>query len=291
MTHVENTGEIFSQNGDILFKMWHAVVDPARREFRRHCHTRFEITLVASGSGIYSTPAGVFPMQPGDVFVFSGNEWHCITEIHDSGMEIINLHFEPRYLMGNSHDSLSVRHADFCFAHSADFKNRIPAADAADLAGRILEMEKELREQPEEYALCIKSHLNLLLISLIREHGYCTESSVHSMGKLLNGLAYIDNHFTESLTLEEIAAAAGMAPTYFSALFKKLCNIPLWHYISTRRIEKAARMILDDNFDGTMLEVALSCGFNNTANFNKAFRKCTGMTPSAYKQSGDVLLH
>jgi len=50
-------------------------------------------------------------------------------------------------------------------------------------------------------------------------------------------------------------------------------------------------MILDDTFKGTMLDIALSCGFNNTANFNKTFRKLTGMTPTDYRMSKNRLLH
>ena len=50
-------------------------------------------------------------------------------------------------------------------------------------------------------------------------------------------------------------------------------------------------MMLDQNFKGTMLDIALACGYNNTANFNKAFRKHIGMTPSAYRKSEDILLH
>lgn len=81
MTHIENVGEITSSNGDVLLKMWHAIVEPGKRGLFRHSHARFEITLVASGSGIYSTPSGNHVIQKGDMFVFSGNE------LHDAGVK------------------------------------------------------------------------------------------------------------------------------------------------------------------------------------------------------------
>lgn len=291
MTRVENIGEITTPSGETLLKMWHAIVDPEIRGMRHHNHTRFEITLVTAGSGIYSTPSGVFSIQQGDVLVFSGNEWHCITEIHDCGLELINLHFEPRYLLGNSHNSLSAKHMDLCFAHSPNFRNYIPAKDALCLAELIVHIESELKEQSDEYALCINSYLNLLLISLIRDHNYCTQIPNRRSDEIFKALKYIDAHFTESITLEEIAHEAGVTPTYFSAIFKTFCNVTLWNYIATKRIEKASRMILDNTYKGTMLDIALACGFNNTANFNKAFRKLTGMTPSDYKKAEDSLLH
>lgn len=285
MTHIENVGELHMQNGETLFKMWHAFIEPDKRDFFHHYHSRFEIALVLSGSGIYTTPTGVFPMEPGDIFVFSQNEWHCITEIFQDGMEIINLHFEPRYLLGNSNDSLSMKHAGFCFSHSDSFQNRIPADTAQFIAQTILNIERELREQSEEYALCVKSHLNFLLISLIRNHNYCTNLPSHGTSKILKSLNYIDEHFTEQINLKDIADIVGLTPTYYSMLFKKFCNVSLWHYITAKRIEKAIHMILDDDYNGNILDIAMTCGFNNTANFNKAFKKQTGMTPSQYKKT------
>ena len=38
------------------------------------------------------------------------------------------------------------------------------------------------------------------------------------------------------------------------------------------------------DYQGNIIDLALSCGFNNTANFNRAFKKCMGMTPSEYKK-------
>lgn len=291
MTRIENVGEITSSNGDVLLRMWHAIVEPRKRSLFHHSHARFEITLVASGSGVYFTPSGNHEIHEGDMLIFSGNEPHCITEIHSKGLELINLHFEPRYLFGDSHNSLSVKHADFCFVHAANFKNHIPANATLNLAELFLRMEDELKRKDDEYVLCVKSLLNLLLISLIRDYGYCTKVSTHRMNEILSALEYIDMHLSESLTLEAIAHVAGMSPNYFSALFKRFCNVTLWEYISSKRIEKASHMMLDQNFKGTMLDIALACGYNNTANFNKAFRKHIGMTPSAYRKSEDILLH
>ena len=223
--------------------------------------------------------------------VFSSNEIHCSTKVFDNSLEIITLQFEPRYLMGNSQDSLSKKHRDFCFLHAKDFKNHIPSPMAAPLAQLILQMKKEFDNQTDEYPLYIKSLLNVLIISLIRDYGYSTDTVLHRSSEILKVLEYIDNHLAEPLTLIELAEFVGISPTYFSALFKQFCNVTLWHYIAAKRIEKAIQMILDENFQGTMLDIALSCGFHNTANFNKAFRKHTGMTPSEYRNLGDVLLH
>ena len=72
-----------------------------------------------------------------------------------------------------------------------------------------------------------------------------------------------------------------MSKTYFCTIFKKLNGISPWDYITIKRVEKSVE-ILKTSQD-TVLEIALKCGFNNTANFNRAFKKVTGKVPGDYK--------
>lgn len=279
-------GELHNAAGQELLKMWRVTVPPGKRVFYQHSHTRFEITVVDAGSGRYMTPSGVFDMQPGDVFVFASNEPHFIAEVGEDGLSITNLHFEPRYLTDGGEEGGIPQYPDFCFSHAPDFKNRIPAGKAGVLREVLYHIAAELTDTPVGYTLSVRAMLHLMLIDLIRTHGYAalTPPGVQFSG-MLQAMAYIDAHFCEAITLPDIAAAAGLTPNYFSALFKQLNSVTLWDYITAKRVEKAVGLIVSPDFDGTMLAIALACGFNNTANFNKAFRKHTGMTPSQYKKT------
>ena len=93
---------------------------------------------------------------------------------------------------------------------------------------------------------------------------------------------YIQENLTENLTLEDLARVANMSKTYYTTIFKKETGVSLWDYIVSKRIEMAKKIIKNDN--STMLEIATKCGFNNTANFNRAFKKHTGKTPSQYRK-------
>lgn len=72
-----------------------------------------------------------------------------------------------------------------------------------------------------------------------------------------------------------------MSRTYFCTVFKKLNGISPWDYITIKRIEKSIGLI--KNEDMSMLEVACACGFNNSTNFNRSFKKVTGKTPGEYR--------
>ena len=91
---------------------------------------------------------------------------------------------------------------------------------------------------------------------------------------------YINNHFTEHITLQDIAKKACMTETYFSTIFKKYNGISPWEYITIKRVEKSIFLI--KNTDMTKLKIAEKCGFTSSSNFYKAFFKITGKTPSEY---------
>lgn len=289
----ENIGGVVSSAGDYLLKMWHVSVPCGPRPPHKHSHTRFEISYVDSGSAVYTVGDRCYNISEGDMMVFSSNETHCITNVSEGGLKITNLHFEPRYIWGRSSDSLSDRHINFCFSHREGFENRIPREKADRLRGIMRMLQGELEMRKEEYPLMVKSYLNSMIVSLIRDYGYAEDGisvSRSHVRSIRNAVLFIDSHLCEELTLQSISQAAGLSPNYFSALFKKINNITLWDYISSKRIDEAIKRIMADSGEN-MINIASECGFNNTANFNKAFKKFTGMTPTEYRESGDIFIH
>lgn len=290
----ETIGELLLQNNKPLLKMWNVTINGSERPFEKHSHTRFEITVVNSGSGEYTTETAVFPMLPGDVFVFSSNEAHCITKSQGDGLSITNLHFEPRYLLENNHNELSENFINFCFSHSNSFENRIPCENATFLRQNYSMIKQELLNRDKHHSVAITSYLNLILIDLLRNHNYQSESLLNKPNNLFNLLAvydYIDAHLEEELNLHDLACIAGFSPNYFSHVFKQLNGISLWDYITAKRIEKATKLITSADSNQTMLDIALKCGFNNTVNFNKAFKKHKGITPNQLKKNPKILSH
>ena len=287
-------GELTLPHGQTIIKMWKVDIPPQKRTFRQHLHTRFEISVINSGSGEYATEQKVYPICPGDVFVFSSNEVHCITKICDEGLSITNLHFEPQYL--NEKDSFFSEESliRFCFSHAPEFENRIPAKQSELLRKHHAMIRQELAEKKHGYSLSVKSHLNLMLLELLRNHNYEAAGSPKQNITLTNILPvydYIETHLCEDLHLDRLAAIAGLSPNYFSHVFRYLNGVTLWNYITSKRIEKAVQLICHEDSSLTMLEIAMECGFNNTVNFNKAFKKQTGVTPSELKRNPKLLLH
>ena len=270
---------------------------PGARAFREHRHSWFELVVFKRGYGVYQTARTSYEILEGDVFVFSSNEIHSITEISgEPQMRLMNLHFDPRYYLDAPYDGISQMNFAFLSGHGNQFENRLPRGNPATARIRqlLLNIEAEFRQKGPEYAWAIRSELSEIMLLLVRELSYggprLPEDGAQHLEAVRRAAGYIREHLTEELTLEDIARAAGLSPNYFSTLFRQVNGQTLWDYVTARRIERAMRLLEMDRGQ-TILDIATQCGFNNTANFNKMFKKHTGRTPSEYRRKGVSVLY
>lgn len=280
---------ITTESNHTLFRIYHSQVDPGRRTFREHHHTAFEIALFLSGNGTYTVRERAYSFQRDDIFLFSTNEVHCITEIEShEPLDIINIHFEPRFIWSEQGGLSNVGLLRVFFDRSPNFENKLPPKNpaTAQIKAKILAIEKEFVEKKAEYENMIKILLYQLLIQIIREYDYVAATALkqpenEKLHSLNQAMEYIDANLGRDLSLEEIASHANYSKSYFSSQFKKYNGLSPWDYITIRRIEEAIELLKSS--DLTKSEIAFRCGFNNTANFYKAFRKVTGKTPSDFE--------
>ena len=274
-------GELRDGSGLRLLRMYTSSAAARTHAFRVHYHTAYELGLVVSGHGQYTSDRK-YEIRPGDIFLYKSGEPHCITDIAEPGMELLNLHISPIYFKHFS----TERDENFgvAFLHKSFASNRLadlltPEAHAA-VSAAMRQIEAEFSSKSEGYELMIQNCLDRILILLSR-------AALASPGKkevrcgnterIFGAAAYIDGHYTEPLTLSELADSVRLEKTYFSALFKRIIGLSPCEYITVKRIEHAVRLLRTT--DQNVLDVATACGFNNTANFNKLFKKYAGTVP------------
>ena len=89
-------------------------------------------------------------------------------------------------------------------------------------------------------------------------------------------------HFTEPLSLPEVASHFGLSPQYFSTFFRENFGRTFTQHINSLRIEQAARLLRET--DLPVMEVGFSVGFDNFSYFIKRFRSVYGVSPSHYRK-------
>ncbi len=92
---------------------------------------------------------------------------------------------------------------------------------------------------------------------------------------------HIEEHFSEEVTLADVAALANMSESAFSHFFKKHTRISFKTFLTNIRIAKACHLLASTTL--TASEICYECGFNNKSNFIRIFTKNKKMTPIAYR--------
>ena len=92
---------------------------------------------------------------------------------------------------------------------------------------------------------------------------------------------YTISHYTENITLKQIASVAHLTPQAFCRYFKKHTLKTYITFLNEVRINEACKKIVAEDFD-SLASVAYQTGFTNAVTFNRVFKKITGQPPKKF---------
>jgi two-component system, response regulator YesN len=98
--------------------------------------------------------------------------------------------------------------------------------------------------------------------------------------------SYVNNNFAGNASVSELSERLGLHPNYFSSLFKHRTGQTFSDYLRSVRIKKAMELMTTTNLK--VYEIACQVGYNDNAQFYRAFRQVTGVPPGQFKKHGDI---
>ena len=93
---------------------------------------------------------------------------------------------------------------------------------------------------------------------------------------------YIQNHYSEPITQEEVSGAVGLSAAYFSVLFKKVEGEGFAKYLIGVRMEQAKILLRETNIP--VSKICQQVGYNDLKHFTHTFEKTTGVKPTVYRK-------
>lgn len=256
-----------------------------------HWHSYFEITWVLEGKGNYFVNGQEYTMEKDDIIIFNNVEPHG-WKLLGGNMKLLVMIFSPEFVA----EKISVFDMDYLkpfVERGTNFKNRVGREEAvnAEIRTSIREIYQEWKERREGYPLMIKANVLRILTMLIRAYqdetksGEMLREKKNAMKRLEQAFAYINAHYCEKITLEEVASSAYMSSNYFSSYFRKVTNISFSDYVTRLRVNRARELLREDGANVT--EIAMECGFNNISNFYRLYKKHMGKTPGDDKSKNN----
>jgi AraC family transcriptional regulator len=101
--------------------------------------------------------------------------------------------------------------------------------------------------------------------------------------KLKQALEYMNAHLSENVSLASVSEEVEISQFHFCRLFKQSTGMTPHTYLIQQRVERAKQLL--KRKEGTMLDIAIECGFANPSHFAKHFRKHTGISPKQFRMS------
>lgn len=105
-------------------------------------------------------------------------------------------------------------------------------------------------------------------------------NNTHRLNRITD---YVAEHFSDPLSLQDIAAQEHVTPCHLSHFMKNMIGISLQEYLNQIRFEHALRLM--DTTDLTLLDICLETGFSSTRYLNRVFQKNLGCSAKEYRQA------
>ncbi|GKU80444.1 AraC family transcriptional regulator [Paenibacillus sp. L3-i20] len=254
--------------------------------FPHHWHEHLEFLFFESGEAIIECGSTPIMAKPGDLIVINSNELHYGVSLSSDVIYYVLI------------ADISLLHSQFVDAAETKFiapitQNRLLLHNhiRGDMATSacMLSLIDELGKREFGYELAIKSELYRLLTLLLRGYVATVLSRDEYAERIKNVerfepvFRYIDEHYTQELSIEKLSGIAGLSRFHFSRLFKLLTGRTVTEYITAARLDRADYLLRHTPL--TVSEVASATGFNDIYYFSRTFKKHKKIPPSKLRES------
>ena len=146
------------------------------------------------------------------------------------------------------------------------------------------EMEQEYKGRKKYWEIFVGADLRRMFIILFRECETVLASIKTGRGASVayNVMNYLNHHYMQQLTLDDIAESMFLNKDYISHLFKKETGYSLMGYVILLRINHAKLLLTET--EKSITDIASECGYTDFAYFSKQFKQLTGVNPSAFRK-------
>lgn len=237
-----------------------------------HTHYCAEVFDILGGKGFFQVESQQFPLRPGDLVVVNPDTPHTELSFADNPLEYI--------VMGID----GVR-----FQGAGGGEDRYFHLSAGQLEGNYrFYLESILSEcdgRRDGFLDVCAGQAQAFLVLLRRQIAQRALSPARSRSNSECGRVkrYMDEHYSENITLDTLAAQAHISKHYLIHAFNKEVGCSPISYLQARRIAEGKHLL--ENSSLSVREISLSLGFSSPSYFTQRFKKAVGLSPLEYRLS------
>ena len=288
--HIEKNQKEIKDHGSFAFPVNVSIENIQSYEqssFLWHWHPEIELTWIVSGEMEYHVNDRQYILKEGEGLFGNSNTLHSGYMKDGKECTYLSVTFHPRFLYGYENSILQTKYVDYIteneeWASLHLEKNIIWHQEILYWVKMIYEMSQE---PPVDFELQV--HMQLLQIwqKLYQYFASLPEREkkpqLH-LQRLRDIVSYIQEHYAEEISLEEVAEQVNICKSECCRFFKKHMNMTIFDYILFLRIQKSLPLLKSGE---SVTEVAGRVGFSSPAYYGQIFKRYMKCTPREYKKS------
>ena len=242
---------------------WHSVP---------HTHNHMELFFIVGGKGQFLIDDQLYPVDVNTLVMINPNVTHTEVSLNAQPLEYIVLGIDGIELAtsNTSNGQFSIL-------------NHYESMEISSCLRNIL---REMEQKNPGYEDVCQAYMEILIIRLMRTIALAVPAEPQTVSTNRQCAAvrrYIDLHFKEPLTLEQLAEEGHMNKFYLSHAFKKEYGLSPINYMISKRIEESKYLLAET--DLSMSQIAQLLGFSSLSYFSQVFHRTQDITPKEYRQS------
>ena len=274
---LQGTQEYITYMEHSSVRVWESEVEAF---FDVHAHSAIEVILQHRGQAEYHLlPNDVYHVGPGEMLIVPSGWSHSLSESGDIHRHLVL--FEPNPLT-NLRDMPRI---------NSMMQKPIHLHDYSELHGQVHDLLMQVvdcydRQEPMWNTQCY-SYLMQMYALLGRSYLYAAvpprradERNIDS-AIMNSAITFINEHYMDDISLEDVAVFAGFSRYYFSRIFKQFSSMSFSEYLTRKRLNVATDLLAHTR--QPIKEIARLSGFGSVATFNRVFRENRGCTPTQYR--------
>lgn len=237
-----------------------------------HTHYFAELFYVRSGRGSFIVEDTTFPVKQDDLVIINPNVEH--TEVSNGADPL-------EYVV------LGVEGLCFSFSGSQETKNFHVynyKTQRDELLFYFKAMLREIEQKEYNYEMVCQDLLEVLIVNLMRSTDYSfsvvpTQKASKECSQIKR---HLDTHFSDNLTLDDLAKIAHLNKYYLAHTFSKYYGMSPISYLIDKRIQVSRELLESTNY--SVAQIGQAAGFSSQSYFSQSFKKVCGMTPADYRK-------
>ncbi len=270
-------------------------------KFMQYHRDTFVIIFIKEGNGIISCNNKTYIIRAPSILCLNEDETPSLVE--NSSLKAVSVSFFPSFVnssftINNIRDKVKydLTTSDMDLFMLKSFIKRdvdtlshiqLGVESVKQINGYFDRISDELNEQRDKYWICRTRGVFMeLLFNIQTQYATVLEEDTLQVMKTSDELIdkvvlHINNYYAEELSIAELSREFAMNRTTLSKRFKEATGFTINNYLVKVRIQLASMMLKETYMP--VLEILHNTGFNTPANFNRYFKKQTGLTPSEYR--------